>query len=36
MLKRKLHIDLQAIIWLHAVHLINRKMKENIIEEKTV
>ena len=34
--KRKLHISLQHILLLHAVHLINQKMNKNIIEEKTV
>ena len=33
--KRKLYIDLQAILYLHAAHLINQKINENIIEEKT-
>ena len=34
--ERKLCIGLPAILQLHAAHLINLKMNENIIEEKTL
>ena len=34
--KEKQSIYLQAILQLHVAHLINLKMNENIIEEKTV